>query len=100
MGGTIVIIKQSKDWEIHSSFPNTDWDNNGNYVVDETSESGKSLADKIIANSPYFNFVLDSEGVLVDITPTERPLEPQQQITFEERVTLQQEAIDFILMNF
>jgi len=40
--------------------------------------NGSELADKIKEYCPYFDFVLDSEGNLIDITPTERPPDPPE----------------------
>lgn len=69
-----MIVRKDKTFETNSQFPNVDWYNEENYVVDETTEVGRVLARKIIENYPYFNFVLDSEGKLIDISPTERPV--------------------------
>lgn len=77
-----MIVRANKTYETNSLFPNMDWYNEGNYVIDETTEEGQLLAQKIIENYPYFNFVLDSEGNLIDITPTERP-EPEPPIGFD-----------------
>ena len=44
----------------------------GYYLIDESTEEGKLLAEKIWQNYPYFNLVLDNEGNIIDIEPTER----------------------------
>ena len=46
------------------------------HEVDERTE----LAHKIIMHVPYFDFVLDNEGNLVDMTPLPRP-EPEPTIS-------------------
>lgn len=46
------------------------------YYIDETTEKGRILTQKIIKNAPYFDFVLDAEGNLIDITPIEKPFIP------------------------
>ena len=69
----MIIHKDSKSVETFTDHPN---DNFGNYenvfIVVDDSELGK----KILSNHPYFEFVLDGGGILIDVTPTERPPEP------------------------
>lgn len=48
----------------------------GYWLVDETTEEGQSLAQKIRECRPYFDFVLNEEGDLIDVIPTKRP-EPE-----------------------
>lgn len=98
-----MIIRQDKVYEQNSGYPNTNFtEHEGVLIVDETTVDGKALADKVIQCSPYMDFIIEN-GQLIDVAPTERPPKPPEPIppvTLEERVTLQQEAIDFILMNF
>jgi len=79
-----MILRKTKDFDIHSSFPNTNWESDDSYIVDETTEEGKLLADKIKEHSPYFEFVLDGQGNLIDITPTERPPGPLPEATQDD----------------
>lgn len=97
-----MIVRQDKIYEQNSMYPDSNFTDHLNvFIIDETTGAGRALAEKIINNSPYFNFILDPGGNLIDITPTERPLQIQLPlpVTLEQRVSLQQEAIDFVLMS-
>lgn len=69
-----MIVRKNKDYAVHSSFPDINWEDDDSYIIDETTEEGKLLANKIKEHSPYFDFILDIEGNLIGITPTEKPL--------------------------
>ena len=93
-----MIIRHDKSYETNSLFPNINWyKSEDNYIVDETTEEGKLLAQKVIENSPYFEFVLDNNGNLVDVIPTERPPQPVQPPTTEERLQMVEDTILFLL---
>lgn len=81
-----MIVRRDKGIEISTnpSYKSVDWYNEGNYVVDETTEEGKALAEKIKSNHPHFEFVLDKYGDLVDITPTGKPIEEVKQKKISE----------------
>lgn len=61
----------------------------GYYLVDESTGNGMLLAQKIRENYPYFDFVFDDEGNLIDIIPTERPEPEPPEPTIEENLSLQ-----------
>lgn len=67
-----MIIYENKGYETNSIHPDDDWTGKAKYVVPDGSE----LAEKIKAAYPYYDFVLDEGGNLVDIVETERP-EPE-----------------------
>lgn len=67
-----MIVYENKGFMTNSLYPDTDWTGNAKYVVPDDSE----LAEKIKAAYPYYDFVEDVEGNLVDIVETERP-EPE-----------------------
>ena len=48
-------------------FPDTDWVGNADYVVPDDSE----IAEKIKTLYPNFDFVLDDDGNIADVTATE-----------------------------
>lgn len=53
--------------------PNENWLADDSYiVVDDNSNLGR----KILQNAPYYIEVKNERGVLIDITPTERPAAP------------------------
>lgn len=79
----MIIFKQTRGFQSRSDKPNENWTDEDVFVV----EDGTDLAKKIIANYPYYDFVLDKEGNLIDITPTERPP--------EERL----EALEFAMLD-
>ena len=72
-----MIIYENKGYETRSDKPNENWLADYPdlpqplFVVPDGSE----LAQKIIENCPYYDFVVQ-DGRLTDITPTERP-EPE-----------------------
>jgi hypothetical protein len=65
-----MIVRANKGFETNSLYPKTDWYKDGHtiYVVDETTPEGMELAQKIARSYPYYDFVTDSEGNLIDIT--------------------------------
>lgn len=65
----MLVNKTDKSYVERMSMPNENWIGEGFYLVDSNSE----LAEKIKESFPYFDFVLDDEGELADITPTEPP---------------------------
>ena len=87
----MIVNKIHKNYIDRKKYPNTNWtgDNENYYLVDSNSE----LAKKIRENAPYFDFVLDEKGELIDITPTERPPEPEPTPSLEEKVAEQAKTI-------
>ena len=78
-----MVILSDKNVVIMPEFPNTDFTNgDALYVVDDNSD----LAQKVKDNVPYYDFVLDDRGNLVDIEPTERPapVDPIEPITVDD----------------
>ena len=73
----MLIDKHNKSYCIRPDMPGVNWaPDDENYVfVNESTQEGRVLMDKIIQHAPYFDFVLDEHNQLVDITPTERPEE-------------------------
>lgn len=76
-----MIIYKDKGFQTHSLYPDTDWTGTALYTVPD----GNELAEKIKAAFPYYEFVLDEEGDLIDIVETERP-EPEPEPVVEEEV--------------
>lgn len=64
-----MIIYENKGYETRLDLPDSDWTGEAKFVVPDGSE----LANKIIANYPYYEFVTNENGELIDIEPTERP---------------------------
>lgn len=77
----MLIHKVDKYIVNRQDMPNENWIGEDFYLVDSDSE----LAEKIRENYPYFEFVLDDNGNLIDVTPTERPEPAEEQLmTLEE----------------
>ena len=69
--------------ETNSLFPNTDWYNEGNEVIDETTPEGRALVEKLLALSPFYKLIRDTEGNIVD---AEDDLEARQAWELEEQL--------------
>ncbi len=90
-----MIVRQDKTYETCSMYPNSNWyEGEANYVVDETTEEGQVLAQKIIEHAPYMKLVVE-DGQLVDVTPTERP-DPSivNEPIDEEKIAMAEAIID------
>jgi hypothetical protein len=84
-----MIVRPNGSYEQNGLFPSSNWYTNepDNYIIDESTEQGLALAQKIIANYPNYNLVVD-DGKLVDVTlkepgdvPDPEPVfKPEQEI--------------------
>ena len=72
-----MIIYKNKQFSRCSLYPNTDWIGNADYILDD--EKDIELEEKIIALYPDFDFVLDDEGKLIDVTKI-NPIVTEEQI--------------------
>lgn len=68
-----MIIYKDKGYEIQPDCPDKDWTGNAIHVVAD----GTELANKIIALYPYYDFVTDENGDLIDVVATEPPEPPE-----------------------
>lgn len=92
-----MIVRLDKTFETNSLFLNSDWYNEGNYVIDETNEENQELIKKIKDNAPYMELVVENDKV-IDVIPTERPEPeplPPQPPTPEDRL----EALELALLT-
>ena len=87
--------------ETNSLFPNSDWYNEGNEVIDETTPEGKALVEKLLALSPFYKLIRDSEGNIVnaeDDPEARQAWELEEQLRREEweraRPPTEQERIE------
>lgn len=71
-----MILYADKHFVTRSDHPNDDWAGDADYVIPDDSE----LAEKIIRAYPYFEFVFDDNGNMVDVednTPAPVPPPPE-----------------------
>ena len=92
-----MIVFKNKGYEIRSDMPDADWLGNALYVLSDDSE----LATKIIESYPYYEFVVDEFGELIDIEPTERPDEPEPEpttdfVTWDELAQAYNEGVNSV----
>ena len=85
-----MVIYKDKKYETNSMFPNGNFTDIADaFVVDETTEEGKALAQRVITAYPYYDFVIIN-GKLVDIIELPKP-EPTPQPTREPTLAELQE---------
>jgi hypothetical protein len=65
----MIINKETKMFQTRSDKPYENWTNDDCFVIPDNSE----IAQKIIGFYPYYDFVLDEEGNLIDIVQIEPP---------------------------
>lgn len=72
-----MIIKKDKSYERNSIHLNIDWYNEGNYIIDETTDEGKQMAQTYIDNYPFVDFEHDGQYVtkVIVLDKPERPPE-------------------------
>lgn len=90
----MIVNKETKSFLERSDKPFENWTGNDKkyYLVDSRSE----LAERIRSNAPYFESITDETGMLIDITPTERPEEPAPLPTVAEQLAEAQEQISML----
>lgn len=69
-----MIVFENKGFQTNSLFPDSDWTGKAKFVLPDNSET----ATKIARYYPYYDFVLNDAGELVDVVETSRP-EPTRQ---------------------
>jgi len=67
-----LIIKKDKSFETNSMFPSSDWYNEGNILIDETTQNGKKMAKEYIENYPFVDFKNNKVSIL------EKPTKPSE----------------------
>lgn len=87
-----MIVYKNKRFMQIGLYPDTDWVGDADYVVPDDSE----LAEKIKILYPNFEFVLDDDGNISDVTATE-PAEKLPEITLEQRVTATENAVEELI---
>lgn len=88
-----MIVFENKGFETRSDKPDTDWTGAALYIIPDNSD----LAQKIQTLYPYYDFVTDSHGDLIDVEPIEHPPEPPPQPSDLELKIKELEEIVYIL---
>lgn len=85
----MIIDTNTKSYETNSLFPNINWYNDDRIVIDETTEEGRQLVEKIINNYPFFDLVI-KDGQLIDVQvyPDIEFIINKTQITTDEVATI------------
>ena len=87
-----MVIYKNKFYVKSPDYPNTDFIGNADWVIPDDSE----IAEKIKTLYPNFDFVLDDDGNIADVTATE-PAEKLPEITLEQRVTATENAVEELI---
>ena len=66
----IYSINNFKCYELRSDKPNEDWTGNADYIIDDRNPNNIELIKKIKEYVPYFDYVTDKNGKLIDVIKT------------------------------
>lgn len=66
----MIINKTTKAVQVRSDKPSTNWIGNDYYLIDETTDAGKVLVEKVLSFAPNFDIVLENDEI-VDIVQTQ-----------------------------
>lgn len=66
-----MIVKKDKSFNKMGLYPNTDWIGDADWVLDDNDPKDAEIEEKIIKLYPNFDFVLDDDGNIADVTATE-----------------------------
>ena len=91
-----MVVFRNKQFVKCEEFPETDFTDNADWVLDDNDERDAELEAKIISLYPNFEFVLDDDGNIADVTATE-PAEKLPEITLEQRVTATENAVEELI---
>ena len=91
-----MIVRKDKSFNKMGLYPDTDWIGDADWVLDDNDERDVELEAKIISLYPNFEFVLDDDGNIADVTATE-PAEKLPEITLEQRVTATENAVEELI---
>ena len=77
-----MIIRKDKTFETNSLFPNSDWYNEDNIVIDEKTQKGQQMAKEYIENYPFVDF--KNNKILILKKPTKPSEKEGKEITLEK----------------
>lgn len=84
-------VNNLKIYEIRPDMPNEDWTGKAEFIIDETNSKNRELIEKIKEYAPYFNYVTNLKGDLIDVEKTgemtyEFPVDPIVELKEENKV--------------
>lgn len=88
--------------ETRSDMPNSDWTGEAEFVIDETNPDNMELIEKINRFAPYFEYVTDEHGNLIDVVgndvvrPDPEPAPESEAVTWDELDAAYQKGVDSI----
>lgn len=91
-----MIIFKDKSFLKMELYPDTDWIGDADWVLDDNDSKDAEIEEKIISLYPNYDFVLDDDGNIADVTATE-PAEKLPEITLEQRVTATENAVEELI---
>ena len=91
-----MIVRKDKSFNKMELYPDTDWIGDADWVLDDNDPKDAEIEEKIIKLYPNFDFVLDDDGNIADVTATE-PVEKLPEITLEQRVTATENAVEELI---
>ena len=91
-----MIVRKDKSFNKIGLYPDTDWIGDADWVLNDNDPKDAEIEEKIIKLCPNFDFVLDDDGNIADVTATE-PAEKLPEITLEQRVTATENAVEELI---
>lgn len=91
-----MIVRKDKSFNKMGMYPDTDWIGDADWVLDDNDSKDAEIEEKIISLYPNYDFVLDDDGNIADVTATE-PAEKLPEITLEQRVTATENAVEELI---
>ena len=91
-----MVVFINKQFVKCEEFPDTDFTGNADWVLNDYDELDAEIEEKIISLYPNFEFVLDDDGNIADVTATE-PAEKLPEITLEQRGTATENAVEELI---
>ena len=87
-----MIIFENKGFQTRSDKPDSDWTGKAKYIVPD----GTELANKIISLYPWYDFIIDENGDLIDVVEVEHEVvEPEIPVMETEKLRAD---VDFLLV--
>jgi hypothetical protein len=84
----------------NSLYPNLDWTGEADFVIDDNNPDNQELIAKLFEYAPYFDYVLDDEGNLIDVIENDVVLpepeipEPVEDVSYDVLAAAIQEGVN------